>query len=110
MKIDIKNTTFLSYLDNVTKNILLNVNVNDYFKLSDEQKLTTSYTVFTLLKSKINDTDLKTFILVLRKKNEFTENYELASLLDNIIKKYDKLSEIYNISTVEIKKKKLPIL
>ena len=110
MKIDPKNTTFLSYLDNVTKNILLNVNVNDYFKLSDEQKLTTSYTVFTLLKSKINDTDLKTFILVLRKKNEFTENYELASLLDNIIKKYDKLSEIYNISTVEIKKKKLPIL
>ena len=46
------------------------------------------------------------FIKYLRKKNEIDENYELASLLNHLIKNYDNLIEIFDVKTNEIKKKK----
>lgn len=108
MKLDVNNSSFLTYLDVVTKNILEKINVKDYFIFSDEQKLTISYTVLTFFKTKtkIDGGDLKMFIKYLRKKNEVDENYELASLLNHLIKNYDNLIEIFDVKTNEIKKKK----
>lgn len=108
MKLDINNSRFFTYLDVVSKNILEYVNIKEYFKLSEEQKLTISYTIFTFFKTKtkIDSNDLKMFITYLRKKNEIDENYELASILNNIIKNYGNLNELFDVKIKEIKKKK----
>lgn len=111
MEMNVNNTTFLSYLNNITTTILSKIKTKDYFTLSDEQKLTISYSVFNLLRTNvkinINDDSFKAFIIVLRKKNELEENYEFASILNDIIKNFNKIIEITNEKKVEIKKKKI---
>lgn len=111
MDMNINNRTFLTYLNNVTTTILGKIKTKDYFALTDEQKLTISYSVFNLLKSNvkinINDDNFKAFIIVLRKKNEIEENYEFASILNDIIKNFNKIIEISNEKKIEIKKKKI---
>ncbi len=109
---NINNTTFLAYLNNIMTNILSkNIRAKDYFILNDEQKLTIMYTVFKLLKSNmkinINDDSFKAFIIVLRKKNEIDENYEFAAILNDTIKNLSKIINIFNEKKTEIKKKKI---
>jgi len=106
----IKNTTFINYIDNVIKNITKKYNVKNYFNLNDEQKLSIIYSVFTQLKTNtkisVISNDFKTLIVILTKKCEKDENYEMASLLSSINKKFDSLSDIYENKLLEIKKKK----
>lgn len=109
MKIDLNNSSILKYIDNISKSITSKVNVEKYFKLSDEQKISLSYTVFALIKTtnkiSLNNEDLKKIVLLLRKKNEIDENYEIASILNHIFKNYDKLNDAYITKIKEIKKK-----
>ena len=111
MKINLNNTSFLKYLDEISLNIMSKINIKHYFSLTDEQKTTISYTVFNLLKAYtkigINDDELKGFIIVLRKKNEQEENYEFASILNDIINDFNHIIEIINTKKTEIKKKKI---
>jgi hypothetical protein len=109
MKIDLNNSSLLKYINNISKNITSKVNTEKYFKLSDEQKVSLSYTVFTLIKTSnkisLNNEDFKKIILLLIKKNEIDENYEIASILNHIFKNYDKLNDVYITKIKEIKKK-----
>ena len=108
MEINVKNSSFIKYLDIICKNIIDSINIKDYFKLNDEQKLTISYSVFSFLKTKtkININEIKNFILILRKKNEIEEDYELASVLNHILKNFDILDNMFEIKLNEIKKEK----
>lgn len=110
MKININHPTFISFLEKISNNIITSVNVTDYFSLSSDQKLTISYTVFSLvrnvakLKTNLNESELKAFITILWKKNEENENYELAEVLNDIIINFDKINEVSS-NTI----KKLPV-
>ena len=100
MNLDLKNKKLIKQLDDISKNISQFVNLKDYFKLSDEQSLTVSYSVFYFLKTKINasnDNDLKSLIIFLRKKNELDENYELSSIFHNVSINFDNLNDVFNI-------------
>lgn len=100
MKININHPTFISFLEKISNNIITSVNVADYFTLQSDQKLTISYTVFSLirnvakLKTNLNEIELKAFITILWKKNEESENYELAEVLNDVITNFDKINEL----------------
>lgn len=101
--------TFLYFLDTVTNGILSQIPIKDYFKLSNEKQLGVEYTVFTLMKSsiknniKITDTDLISFMTILWKKNEADENYELAGILNNMIKHFEKINSLHQTTKKPIK-------
>jgi hypothetical protein len=46
------------------------------------------------VKSNLTDAELKSFIVVLWKKNEESENYEFAAVLNDIIKNFDLINEM----------------
>ena len=43
MKVNVNHPSFIAFLDNVTSNILSNINVGGYFELSNEKKLSVQY-------------------------------------------------------------------
>ena len=65
-----------------------------------KKKSTISYTVFKIIKSNtekrvnLGDLEFRAFLVALWKKNEESENYEVAAILDHIIKNYDSINEI----------------
>ena len=100
MKVNVNHPTFILFLDNVTTNILSNVTVDNYFSLSQEKKLGTQYMVYKLMKNsvkvraKLTDDELRSFVDVLWKKNEESENYEFAAVLNDISKNFDMVNEV----------------
>ena len=100
MKVNVNHPTFLLFLDNVTTNILSNVTVDNYFSLSQEKKLGTQYMVYKLMKNsvkvraKLTDDELRSFVDVLWKKNEESENYEFAAVLNDISINFDMVNEV----------------
>ncbi len=100
MKVNVNHPSFISFLENISENILSAIKIEEYFKLTPTKKLTVSYTVLNLLKnsakvkSNLSDEELKSFIAVLCKKNEDAENYEFASVLNDIVKNYDVVNKI----------------
>jgi hypothetical protein len=100
MKVNVNHPTFLLFLDNVTTNILSNVTVDNYFSLSQEKKLGTQYMVYKLMKNsvkvraKLTDDELRSFVDVLWKKNEESENYEFAAVLNDISNNFDMVNEV----------------
>jgi hypothetical protein len=100
MKVNINHPTFISFLDNVTTNILSNITVDNYFSLSQEKKLGTQYMVYKLMKNsvkvraKLTDDELRSFVNVLWKKNEESENYEFAAVLNDISNNFDMVNEV----------------
>lgn len=107
MDINTDHPSFISFLDTVTKNILSNISLNNYFKLTTEKKLGVQYAVYKLMKTGVKsrgvlkDNDFKSFITVLWKKNEDLENFEFASVLNDIKNNFDTINEI-------LKPKKIP--
>ena len=99
MEVNINHPNFIAFLDNVTNTINSHVTTNGYFSLPFDKKLGLQYIVFKLLKTslrikgKITDEEMQSFIVVLCKKNEESENYELSAILTDIIKNYSSISE-----------------
>jgi hypothetical protein len=99
MKININHPSFISFLDNVTNSILSNITIENYFKLSQEKKMSVLYTVFKLMKkslsvrTKLSDTEMIAFVTVLWKKNEESENYEFAAILHDIANNFEAVNE-----------------
>ena len=100
MNVNINHPSFISFLDNVTTSILSNVTVENYFKLTPDKKLGVQYMVFKLMKNavkvraKLSDNELRSFVSVLWKKNEESENYEFAAILNDIAANFDKVNEV----------------
>jgi hypothetical protein len=99
MKLNINHPSFIAFLDNVTTSIISNVNIDNYFKLSQDKKMNVLYMVFKLMKKsvamgpKLTDNEMKSFIAVLWKKNEEIENYEFAAILNDIANNYESINE-----------------
>jgi hypothetical protein len=102
MKVNVNHPSFISFIENVTNNILSNISIQDYFSLNLDKKHRTQYTVLKLIKSsvkvraKLTDTELLSFITILWKKNEESENYEFAAILNDISKNFEKVNEVTN--------------
>lgn len=99
MKVNINHPSFIMFLEEITNNILSNVNISNYFSFTNEKKIALQYVVFKLLKNNIksraflSDDDIKMFIIILIKKTEEMENYIFASILNDISKNFDFLVE-----------------
>lgn len=96
MKFDDKNPSLILILDKIVNEIISSVATTDYFALNNEQKFLIQEISFRIIKNTVNynttlsDDDLKTFMKVLQKKNEQTENYEIAQILNDIFINYNK--------------------
>ena len=100
MNVNTNHPTFISFLENVTTNILSNVTVDNYFSLNSDKKLSIQYMVFKLLKNsvkvraKLTDAELRSFVNVLMVKNEDIENYEFSAILKDIAGNFDVINEV----------------
>lgn len=99
MKVNVNHPSFISFLENVTTTILAHVPIDNYFSLNSDKKLNVQYTVFKMMKNSVNlrakltDNELRSFVVVLCKKNEDCENYEFAGILKDISNNFDSLNE-----------------
>jgi hypothetical protein len=100
MRVNVNHPSFITFLESVTDSILSNITVENYFQLTTEKKLNIQYLVLKLMKSavkvraKLEDSDLQSFILVLCRKNEESENYELSALLFDIYKNFESVNTV----------------
>jgi hypothetical protein len=109
MRVNINHPSFISFLENISNNILSAIKIDEYFSLTPEKKMAISFTVLSLIKNSarvkaaLSDSELKGFIEVLRKKNEQNENYEFAAVLYYIIQNYEIINEL-SITTKKLVK------
>jgi hypothetical protein len=100
MKVNVNHPSFISFLDNVSSSVLLNISIDNYFSLSQEKKLGVQYMVFKLtknsvkLRAELNNEDLKSFFYFLCKKSEDNENYEFSAVLNDILNSFESISEV----------------
>jgi hypothetical protein len=100
MRTNVNNPSFVSFLEGVSNNILSAIKLENYFKLTNEKKMSLLYVVSNMIrnaakvKSNLTDDELKSFIVVLWKRNEVNENYEFAAVLNDIIKNFDLINEL----------------
>jgi len=112
MRVNVNHPSFISFLENVSNNILSSIKIEEYFLMSPEKKMGISFTVLSLIKNSarikaaLSDSELKGFIAVLCKKNEQNENYEFAAILDDIIKNYDVINETPDTTKITRKPRK----
>ncbi len=109
MDINVNHPSVVKFLSEITQTIVSNISVENYFKLTDENKLGISYAVLKLVKNsadqrtKLSDLEFRALLSALWKKNEENENYEVAAILTNINKNYETISEIIK-TTKRVKK------
>jgi hypothetical protein len=112
MKVNANHPSFISFLENISSNILSGIKIENYFELTSEKKLAVSFTVFNLLKNSakikanLSDSELKSLIIVLCKKNEENENYEFAAILDDVVKNFDVINDMSSTAKKSVREKK----
>lgn len=98
MNVNINHPSFIAFLEGVTRNILTNVTIENYFTLPQPKKTGIQYVVLKLMKksvsvrAKLTDNELLSFIGVLRKRNEESENYEFSAILKDISSNFETLN------------------
>lgn len=109
MSANVNHPSVIKFLSEITNNIVSSISIDNYFETPQESKLAISYAVYKIIKSNvenrlnIGEPEFKAFLVALWKKNEESENYEVASILNDIIKNYDSIKEICK-TTKPIKK------
>jgi len=99
MRLNLNHPSFINFIDNINVSVINNVNFNNYFNNSAENKTSIQHIAFKLIKSsvklraKISDDELKSFISILWKRNEELENYEFTQILLDITKNFDSINE-----------------
>lgn len=95
MAINVNHPSFISFLENVTNIIISEIDIKSYFNITLEKRLKIQKAVFLLLKKSlksralVTDVEIKAFVIVLQKKSEDSENYEVSAILKDIIINYD---------------------
>lgn len=115
MRMNTNHPSFVTFLDNVTKTILTYVSTDNYFQIPKEKKIGVQFAVLKLMKNaiktriKLNDDELKSFVVLLCKKNESIENYEFAGILHNIVQNFDSINEMTKTTKRTTKKIKTDV-
>jgi hypothetical protein len=99
MKFNVNHPTFVSFLDTVNSNVLSNIKIEGYFTITSDKKFAIQYMALKLIKTAVKDrakltpNELKSFTSLLLTKNEESENYEFAAILNDIVKNFDAVNE-----------------
>jgi hypothetical protein len=110
MKINVNHPSFISFIDNVTKNILSEIDINNYFSNPPDRRLKLQKGTLTVLKKNlktralVSDNEIKGFVMVLQKKNEQIENYEVSGILKDIILNFDSINPQSDKKNISITK------
>jgi membrane-bound acyltransferase YfiQ involved in biofilm formation len=97
--INLNNPSVIIFISEITHTIVTNVQVDKYFKLTQDKKMSVLYIVYKLIKTtsearvKLTDVQFNSFLNAMLVKNEDSENYEVAAILSDIIKNYDSITE-----------------
>lgn len=98
MSINVNHPSFITFLDNVTKTILSETEIKNYFNVTPDKRLKLQKVGFLILKKSlksralVTDTEIKAFIIILQKKNEEMENYEISAILKDMIVNFDDIN------------------
>lgn len=98
MAINVNHPSFISFLENVTNIIVSEIDIKSYFNITPEKRLKIQKAVLILLKKSlktralVTDVEIKAFVIVLQKKSEESENYEVSAILKDIIINYDSIT------------------
>lgn len=108
MKTNLHHPTFLLFLETTSNNILTSVKTENYFSLTNEKKRAIQYLTLKMISQivknriRITNEELLDFVKILLSKNEESEQFELAAILNDIINDFNSLND----KIVEIKKTK----
>lgn len=110
MKISANNPQFIKFLDTITKNIITNISLENYFTMGKDKKVATQYLVLKMLiktvgdKIKINESILLELINLSIDRNILTENYELSGVLTDSKTNFESLFDMVQTGGLKIKK------
>lgn len=99
----------IKFLDSISKSVLLNVSVENYFTFSKEKKMTTQFLILQMIiktmgvKLNTNEGILPNLLKSLKSRNEDLENYEFAEILKNI---ESNLETLLDMTKTNIRKKR----
>lgn len=99
INVDTNHPSFVQLIDKINNKVLTNIDVSKYFSLAEDKKRGLSYLALKLVNTsigtriKMTENELLSLITILWKKNEETENYELAAIFKNIMENF---KVIYN--------------
>lgn len=99
MTLNIQHPGFVKFLETLIENIISQINLEQYYKLTQERKLSIIHSVYIIInktlleRTKLTDDNTKVFIQNLLNKTITQENYELSGVLKDIINNFDSISE-----------------
>jgi len=111
MSINVNHPSFITFLDNVTKTILSEIDIKNYFNITPDKRIKLQKATFILLKKSlktralVTDTEIKAFVIILQKKNEESEYYEVSAILKDIIINFDDINQVpekKNVASVKV--------
>jgi len=111
MSINVNHPSFITFLDNVTKTIVSEIDIKNYFNITPEKRAKLQKATLMVLKKSlktralVTDIEIKAFVIVLQKKNDESENYEVSAILKDIIINFDDLNpqpEKKNVSSAKV--------
>jgi len=97
--INVNNPSVIKFISDITNTIVSNIAVDHYFSLSKDKKMNILYAVFKIIKTtsetrvRLDDLQFRVFLSALWKRNEESENYEIAAILFDIINNYEAIKE-----------------
>ena len=112
INVDINHPSFVQLIDKINGKVISNIDITKYFSLTEDKKRGLSYLtlkiVNTSIGTKINMTEheLLSLVTILWKKNEESENYELASVFKNIMENF---KVIYNSVKPKTRTRKISV-
>lgn len=99
INVDINHPSFVQLIDKISNKVSQTIEVSKYFSLTEDKKRGLSYIALKVVnttiggKIKITENELLSLITILWKKNEETENYEMAAIFKYIVNNF---KSIYN--------------
>lgn len=95
INVDINHPSFVQLIEKINNKVVTNIDVNRYFSLAEDKKRGLSYLALKLVNSsvgariKMTENELLSLVTILWKKNEESENYELAAIFKNIMENFN---------------------
>jgi len=110
---NLNHPSLLQFIDKTNSKVVSDIDVSKYFSLSEDKKRGISYLTLKLVmnsligKLQLKDDQLLSLITILWKRNEESENYEMAAvykyIMGNFSKIYSSLKPVKRVRKIAIK-------
>lgn len=94
---DLNHPSLLQFIDKVNTKVASDINVSKYFSLNEDKRRGISYLTLKLVtnsligKIQLKDNELLSLVTILWKRNEESENYELAAVYKYVMENFSKI-------------------